>query len=86
MNGHSVVDPERRRGDGDVLLAHRGDDTDVTEVAFARSGDVNIAYRVVGDGPIDLVYVQGAFTHLDVVLGAARRSGATASGSASSAG
>jgi class 3 adenylate cyclase len=38
----------------------------VTEVAFAQSGDVSIAYRVVGDGPIDLVYVQGAFTHLDV--------------------
>ena len=38
----------------------------MTEVSFARSGDVNIAYRVVGDGPIDLVYVQGAFTHLDV--------------------
>jgi len=38
----------------------------VSEVAFAQSGDVNIAYRVVGDGPVDLVYVQGAFTHLDV--------------------
>ena len=38
----------------------------MTEVAYARSGDVSIAYRVVGDGPIDLVYVQGAFTHLDV--------------------
>ncbi len=38
----------------------------VSEVAFARSGDVSIAYRVVGDGPVDLVYVQGAFTHLDV--------------------
>ena len=37
----------------------------MTEVAFARSGDVHIAYRVVGDGPVDLVYVQGAFTHLD---------------------
>ena len=36
------------------------------EVQFTRSGDVNIAYRVVGVGPIDLVYVQGAFTHLDV--------------------
>lgn len=36
------------------------------EVAFARSGDVNIAYRVVGDGPIDLVFVQGAATHLEV--------------------
>ena len=38
----------------------------MTEVRFARSGDVDIAYRVVGDGPIDLVYAQGALTHLDV--------------------
>ena len=37
----------------------------MSEVAFARSGEVDIAYRVVGDGPIDLVYVQGAATHLD---------------------
>lgn len=33
---------------------------------FARSGDVDIAYRVVGDGPIDLVYVEGSVTHLEV--------------------
>jgi pimeloyl-ACP methyl ester carboxylesterase len=38
----------------------------VTDVRFARSGDVDIAYRVVGDGPIDLVYVEGAYTHLEV--------------------
>lgn len=38
----------------------------MTEVAFAQSGEVSIAYRVVGNGPVDLVYVQGAFTHLDV--------------------
>ena len=35
------------------------------DVRFAKSGDVNIAYQVVGDGPIDLVYVQGAYTHLE---------------------
>ena len=29
------------------------------ETRYARSGDVNIAYQVVGDGPIDLVYVPG---------------------------
>jgi pimeloyl-ACP methyl ester carboxylesterase len=40
----------------------------VNDVAFARSGDVNIAYRTVGDGPVDLVYVQGAYTHLEVDL------------------
>jgi class 3 adenylate cyclase/esterase/lipase len=38
----------------------------MSEVRFARSGDVDIAYRVVGDGPIDLVYVQGSLTHLEV--------------------
>ena len=38
----------------------------MTEVRFARSGDVDVAYRVVGDGPIDLVYAQGAASHLEV--------------------
>src|SRR3954470_20809910 len=33
---------------------------------YARSGDVSIAYQVVGDGPVDLVLVQGFATHLDV--------------------
>jgi class 3 adenylate cyclase len=28
---------------------------------------VHVAYQVLGDGPTDLVYVQGAFTHLDVM-------------------
>jgi len=27
------------------------------ETRYARAGDVHIAYQVVGDGPIDLVYV-----------------------------
>lgn len=30
---------------------------DVPDVHYARSGDVAIAYQVVGDGPIDLVFV-----------------------------
>ena len=38
----------------------------MTEVRFARSGDVDIAYRIVGDGPVDLVYAQGAYTHLEI--------------------
>jgi hypothetical protein len=28
------------------------------ETRFARSGNVLIAYQVVGDGPLDLVYVR----------------------------
>jgi pimeloyl-ACP methyl ester carboxylesterase/DNA-binding CsgD family transcriptional regulator len=31
---------------------------------YARSGDVNIAYQVVGDGPIDVVLVLGWVSHL----------------------
>jgi pimeloyl-ACP methyl ester carboxylesterase len=29
------------------------------DVAYARSGDVAIAYQVVGDGPPDIVFVRG---------------------------
>jgi pimeloyl-ACP methyl ester carboxylesterase/DNA-binding winged helix-turn-helix (wHTH) protein len=32
---------------------------------YARSGDVNIAYQVVGTGPIDLVFVMGWVSHLE---------------------
>jgi len=32
---------------------------------YAKSGDVNIAYQVVGDGPRDLVLVPGFVSHLD---------------------
>jgi len=32
---------------------------------YARSGDVNIAYQVIGQGPIDLVFVMGWVSHLD---------------------
>lgn len=35
-------------------------------VGFAMNGEVSLAYQVVGDGPIDLLYVPGYFTHLDV--------------------
>ena len=36
------------------------------EVHYAKSGDVNIAYSVVGDGPFDLVFVVGSvFTTLE---------------------
>ncbi len=34
---------------------------------FAKSGDVNIAYQVVGDGDFDLVYVPGWVSHVEEV-------------------
>ncbi len=36
------------------------------ETRYARSGEVNIAYQVVGDGPFDLVFVPGYVTHLEL--------------------
>jgi pimeloyl-ACP methyl ester carboxylesterase/DNA-binding winged helix-turn-helix (wHTH) protein len=34
-------------------------------VQYARSGDVNIAYQVLGTGPVDLVFVMGWVSHLE---------------------
>jgi pimeloyl-ACP methyl ester carboxylesterase len=36
------------------------------EIAFARNGDVAIGYTVLGDGPLDLVYVP-VFSNLEVL-------------------
>jgi pimeloyl-ACP methyl ester carboxylesterase/class 3 adenylate cyclase len=36
------------------------------DVQYAKSGDVNIAYQVTGEGPFDLVFVPGYVTHLEL--------------------
>src|SRR5215470_17918698 len=36
------------------------------ETRYARSGDVRIAYQVIGNGPIDLVFVPGFLSNLEV--------------------
>jgi class 3 adenylate cyclase len=36
------------------------------ETRYARSGDVQIAYQTLGEGPLDLIWVAGYVTHLDV--------------------
>ena len=38
---------------------------DPVAVRYAHSGDVNIAYQVLGDGPTDLVFVMGWVSHLE---------------------
>ena len=35
-------------------------------IRYARSGDVNIAYQVTGEGEIDLVLVPGFVSHLEL--------------------
>src|SRR5437879_12884486 len=36
------------------------------ETRYAKSGGVNIAHQVVGDGPFDLVYVPGWVSHVEL--------------------
>ena len=36
-------------------------------VRYARSGDVNVAYQVVGHGPSDLIWCMGTYSHLDLL-------------------
>ena len=37
----------------------------VHETKYARSGEVHIAYQVIGDGPLDLVYVPGWISQVE---------------------
>ena len=37
----------------------------VPETMYAKSGNVNIAYQIVGDAPLDLVFVMGWVSHLE---------------------
>ena len=38
-----------------------------TRTRYAKSGDVDIAYQVLGDGPIDLLVYTGALIPIDCV-------------------
>ena len=40
--------------------------TETPETRYARSGEYSIAYQVVGEGDLDLVYVPGLASHLEV--------------------
>ena len=35
-------------------------------VKYAKSGDVHIAYRIFGDGPLDIVLVPGTLSHVEL--------------------
>jgi class 3 adenylate cyclase len=36
------------------------------KTSYARNGDVNIAYQVIGDGPLDLLFIPPFVSHLDL--------------------
>ncbi|WCB95024.1 Haloalkane dehalogenase [Baekduia alba] len=37
-------------------------------VQWAQSGDLDIAFRVLGDGPVDIVFLSGITSHVEVLL------------------
>ena len=37
---------------------------------YARSGDLDIAYQVVGEGPLDVVFVPIFASNIEIMLGA----------------
>ena len=39
----------------------------VPEVKFARSGNVDLAYQVFGEGPLDILCMIGWVSHLEVL-------------------
>jgi pimeloyl-ACP methyl ester carboxylesterase len=39
---------------------------DLTETRYAKSGEVHLAYQIVGDGPPDLVFVPGFASHVEL--------------------
>lgn len=39
---------------------------EMPQTRYARSGDLHIAYQVMGDGPLDVVLVPGWVSHLEL--------------------
>jgi class 3 adenylate cyclase/pimeloyl-ACP methyl ester carboxylesterase len=39
----------------------------VPTTRFAQSGEVNVAYQVVGEGEFDVVFIPGAISHVDLI-------------------
>ena len=37
------------------------------ETRYAQSGDISIAYQVMGERPIDLILVPGLFSHIEFI-------------------
>jgi pimeloyl-ACP methyl ester carboxylesterase/class 3 adenylate cyclase len=59
---HGTVMPEHQ-GLGSRTLAR----VERPEPHYAKNGDVHIAYQIVGNGPVDLVYTPGIWSNLDVM-------------------
>lgn len=62
----SVVAAEQEAAEPEAAKRSLDDSPiELTDVRYTRSGDVNIAWQAVGDGPIDMVFVMGWVSHLE---------------------
>lgn len=65
MNVVSTSSPSAKAKAETRLVPRADTHFQVPEVRYAQSGDVNIAYQILGQGDIDLVFVMGWVSHLD---------------------
>jgi pimeloyl-ACP methyl ester carboxylesterase/DNA-binding winged helix-turn-helix (wHTH) protein len=68
--GPRIIETAHRRGYRFIAQTEKAAppstfDSGIPPTRYARSGDVNIAYQVLGDGPLDLVFVMGWVSHLE---------------------
>ena len=40
---------------------------DVPETRYAKSGNIHVAYCIRGDGPVDLVYIPGWISNIELM-------------------
>jgi pimeloyl-ACP methyl ester carboxylesterase/class 3 adenylate cyclase len=58
-NEEQAMDESRERSPTEPLM------TPVPQTQYAQSGEISIAYQVVGSGPLDLIVTPGFVSHLD---------------------
>lgn len=64
VEGHRTSENPCAERSGTALRSGR-QSGQTREIHYARSGDTNIAFQVLGDGPLDLVFVMGWVSHLE---------------------
>ena len=62
----SALYPRGRTPEGDGKITVGGIVMTLPRTNYARSGELNIAYQVLGDGPIDLVFIPSWFSHVEL--------------------
>lgn len=51
-----------------MSTAHRGTLPVAGTTRWARNGDTSIAYRTIGEGPVDLIFLSGLISHVEALL------------------